>query len=192
MHDELQALICNRLKVRGLPYNVVCSALKKRESLAAFWGENGFNRGVEVGVNRGKFSECLCLNNPNIELYSIDPWATGGRNRRQERIYWKAKKKLRPYNVTVLRKTSMDALADFEDESLDFAYIDGDHTFDYAAPDIIFWSRKLRSGGMMGVHDYGRHNIGVRDAVDAYTFNNNICPWYVTYEIIPTAFWVKP
>ena len=81
---------------------------------------------------------------------------------------------------------------DFEDESLDFAYIDANHLYDYVCQDIIHWSHKVRSGGMVGCHDYGPHNCGVVMAVDGYTFCHNIHPWYVTFEPIPTAFWVKP
>ena len=191
MPEDIHELICRRLRVRKA--HVVCSAIKKREALAAFLGEIGFNRGVEVGVNRGRFSEILCLKNPNIELYSIDPWKKNGRTgKHQWKVYKQAKERLSPYNATVIRKTSMEALADFEDASLDFAYIDGDHNFDYVAPDIIFWSRKVRSGGIVACHDYGRHNVGVVAAVDSYTFCNNIRPWYITYETIPTAFWVNP
>jgi hypothetical protein len=29
-------------------------------------------------------------------------------------------------------------------------------------------------------------------AVDAYVRCHHIHPWYVTYEIMPTVFWVKP
>lgn len=163
-------------------------------TLAALWGELGLNRGVEIGVLRGTYSKILCMNNPNIELYSIDPWKTeGGRSHRRERHYRRARRKLRRFNATLIRKTSMEALADFEDGSLDFGFIDGNHRFDYVAPDIIFWSKKVRSGGMIGVHDYHRHRWGgVIEAVNAYTFCHNINPWYVTWEATPTAFWVKP
>jgi len=192
--EDIQKLIHRRFKIKKRSDNVVRGARGDRVTLAALWGEVGLNRGVEVGVCRGTFSKILCLNNPNIELYSIDPWFTGGRvGHRRERHMRRAIKKLAPFAVTIIRKTSMEALADFEDGSLDFAFIDGNHTFDYVAPDIIFWSKKVRSGGMIGVHDYHRHRWGgVIEAVNAYTFCHNINPWYVTWEATPTAFWVKP
>ena len=87
----------------------------------------------------------------------------------------------------------MDALADFEDSSLDFVFIDGNHTFDYAVSDIIYWSYKVRKGGIVAAHDYYAFaKNGVMKAVDAYTHCHHIDPWYVTYEHVPTAFWFKP
>jgi hypothetical protein len=38
----------------------------------------------------------------------------------------------------------MDALNDFEDDSLDFVYIDGNHEFPYVAEDLFHWSKKVR------------------------------------------------
>ncbi len=48
----------------------------------------------------------------------------------------------------------MDALEDFEDNSLDFVYIDGDHNFKHISEDIYEWTKKVRSGGIVSGHDY--------------------------------------
>ncbi len=50
----------------------------------------------------------------------------------------------------------MDALADFEDESLDFVYIDGNHAAPWVDDDIREWSKKVRKGGVVSGHDYAR------------------------------------
>lgn len=165
-----------------------------REVLGDVFREAGLNIGAEIGVKKGEFSKILCEKNPNIELYSIDPWIhPADRQHRMERYYKKAIENLAPFNCTIIRKTSMEALADFKDESLDFVYIDANHTFDFCMPDIIFWSQKVRHGGMVACHDYFHHvKGGVVRAVDAYTAAHHIDPWYVTREVFPTAFWVKP
>ena len=91
-----------------------------------------------------------------------------------------------------IKKASMDALSDVKDGELDFVFIDGNHLFNYAMADIIFWSPKVRSGGMIAVHDYYQGESGVVKAVDCYTYCNHIIPWYTTKELQPTAFWVNP
>jgi hypothetical protein len=48
----------------------------------------------------------------------------------------------------------MDALKDFDDGSLDFVYLDGDHRFPYIAEDIFFWWNKVKKGGILSGHDY--------------------------------------
>ena len=167
-----------------------------RRRLAEFLGKYGFNRGVEIGVQWGLYSKILCVANPNIELHSVDPWLYSrrkGAKARAEQKFNKSITRLSLYNATVIRKKSMDALADFEDKSLDFVYIDGNHTFDYAVSDIIHWSHKVRKGGVIAAHDYYNFkNNGVMKAVEAYVHCHHIDPWYVTYEHVPTALWMNP
>jgi len=157
-----------------------------RDLLGDLFFELGLNKGVEVGVKYGGFSVILCKKNPNIELSCVDIWDIPHR-------YEGAKKALAPFNTTLLKKSSMEAVKEFEDGSLDFACIDANHTFNDTILDIIFWSEKVRSGGIVSVHDYANcRKYGVVQAVDVYTRCNLIHNWYVTREVIPTAIWVKP
>lgn len=180
-------------RMANLPY---CSGMRyNRYHLAELLGELGYNKGAEIGVRQGAYSAKLCRSNPNLKLLCIDPWSALGEKYPQEKqdfIYSKAIENLSKYGVTFIRKTSFDALADVEDESLDFVYIDGDHKFDTAMMDIIFWSRKVRSGGIVAAHDCYGGEVGVQKAVEAYVHCHHIDPWYVTKELAPTAYWVKP
>ena len=196
-HRELHTEIRRKFLIKRRRDSVpLCGGRRvTRRTLAEFLGEHGFNKCAEVGVRKGGYSNCLCENIPNIELTCVDPYMSyhGIPQQRQDSYFKQAVERLSKYNVRFLRKTSMDALDDVEDESLDFIYIDGNHRFDYVCPDIIFWSRKLRRGGIMGCHDYYHFGwSGVVEAVDAYTKCHHIDPWYVTKELEPTAFWVKP
>ena len=88
--------------------------------------------------------------------------------------------------------TSMEAVANFDDNSLDFVYIDGLHTFDAVMLDLIFWSPKVRSGGIVAGHDYLEFpNGGIIPAVRAYVTGHGISDWYVTRDKNPSFFWVK-
>ena len=53
---------------------------------------------------------------------------------------------------------------------LSFLFVDGDHTRKYIEEDICLWTFKVRVGGMIVFHDYGRHKNGcaVTEAVDAW------------------------
>ena len=86
----------------------------------------------------------------------------------------------------------MEAVPKFEDNSLDFVHIDGDHSFDYVMMDIIEWSKKLKEGGVMACHDFhvGR-KFGIIEAVRSYTSCHRIVPWFVVEDPQPTAFWQK-
>lgn len=149
--------------------------------------------GVEIGTFMGNWASIWCKINPQLTLTCIDPYRPYNARtsaETQEAIYQAALKKLEPYNATIIRKASMDAVGDFVDESLDFVSIDGDHFFDAVIQDLIHWVPKVRKGGIVLLHDYtaaqGPHVIR---AVDAYTHCHCITPWYATMDYSPTVFW---
>ena len=171
-----------------------------RESLAMLFGELGFKRGAEIGVAEGRNSLVLCTHIPDIELYCVDLWDVYYRAQfklkskaKQEEALALAHEKLDQYGVTFIHKPSMKAVDDFEDESLDFIYIDADHAFDFVMQDLIEWSKKVRPGGIVSGHDYYRfRGAGVVDAVNAYTHAHQINEWFLTDERTPSFFWAKP
>jgi hypothetical protein len=87
----------------------------------------------------------------------------------------------------MVRKKSMDAVKDFEDESLDFVYIDGHHGFKFVTEDIWEWSKKVKKGGVISGHDYaygkwkelGPQVLQVKEVIDAYTLAFRIKNWWV-------------
>lgn len=160
-----------------------------RGSLIEKFAEFGLTKGAEIGVDRGSFSLYMCKKIEGLELLCVDPWRE--RQRGQER-YETTKKKLAPYNVTLARTTSVLASLEVEDESLDFVYIDGDHTFDSVMLDIILWTRKVRFGGVVSGHDYYRfRRAGIVPAVDVFTQQHGISEWFLTDEKEATFFWAR-
>ena len=163
-----------------------------RQRLVEIFGEHGLIEGAEIGVDRGRFSEHMFKVIPNLHLYCVDPWRW---KLRGEKRYNSTVERLGPHNATIIRKDSMDALIDIPNESLDFVYIDGDHTFDYVMSDIIWWTKKVRYGGMVSGHDYYRFRRGgVVAAVDAYTQQHGIVQWFITDYLkdrTPSWFWIR-
>ena len=185
-----------------------------RDDLAGLFAELGFTTGVEIGVKEGKYSEVLCKANPNLLLYSIDPWLATvyGPMASPERwqqpaydgFYEAAKRRLAPYNCKIIRLPSLEAVARFADDSLDFVYIDGNHDFQNCTNDICEWTKRVRPGGIISGHDYARYrreaNIHVKQVVGAYTNAYGIT-WFVlgaraamlgeTRDKARSWFWVK-
>jgi len=159
-----------------------------RVTLAKWFGEWGFKRGAEIGVEAGLYSEALCKLNPALELFCIDAWLKleyryWVTSRRVEGYRLQAIERLSPYNCHFIRKWSMDAVKDFKDGELDFVYIDADHTYEATMNDIIEWGKKVRSGGVISGHDYihrgGQSEHKVIEAVNHYTRENKVSPWFV-------------
>lgn len=63
-------------------------------------------------------------------------------------------------NMIPLRMFSTIAARRFEDKSLDFVYIDADHRGHGVMEDIYNWLPKVKTGGVIAGHDYGRGNEG--------------------------------
>lgn len=175
--------------------------IETREKLVEYFTELGFKKGAEIGVEQGEFTEVLCK--VGLEVYAIDAWQrhAGYRDhtdqKKLDRFYENTKKRLTPYNCHIIKGFSMDAVKEFEDESLDFCYIDANHRFIDIAQDIWYWSKKVRKGGIVAGHDYhifsGRYGLyacHVKYVVDAWIKANNI-ELFITKERIPSWFYIK-
>lgn len=127
---------------------------------------------IEIGVWHGDFSETILDIVKPEKLYLIDPWtnvtddshseAFVGRTEdsKMERIFRKVqtryKKEIGEGRVEVMRDWSSDALAKFDPESIDFAYVDGDHSYEGVSADLRSLFPKMRIGGVMAFDDYHR------------------------------------
>lgn len=200
---DVNAHIRNKFRIKGLTLLPLTGwSNSTREDLPELFNELGYKVGAEIGVQWGGFSESILQKMPGVTLYCVDPWAPwpGGSvsQTRQDRIYKRAVGVLSQYkgvSVRFVKKKSMDALVDFQDNSLDFVYIDGLHDFDNVMMDIIGWSNKVKSGGIVSGHDFiYLHNNGIIPAAEGYTKGHNINQWYITqeYNPAPSFFWVKP
>ena len=173
-----------------------------RSELGTLFAELRFRVGVEIGVEKGIYSEILSKANPDLKLYCIDPWKTykGYRDHttqsKLDGFYNETVQHLKPYRCTIIRKFSMDAIYDFADKSLDFVYIDGNHDAKHVLEDITNWSKKVRQGGIISGHDfvrfkgeYARYNQ-VKDTVLKYTADKNIKPWFVLKDPVERQSWM--
>ena len=189
------------LKFKGSPIVIKDSS---RNDLPQFFVDRGYKTGVEVGVYKGEYSELLCK--AGLKVYGVDPWIVYKNYRKHpkeppyEDLYEMTKERLAKYDFTMIRKTSMEALADIPDESLDFCYIDGNHSLPYITQDIYEWQRKVKVGGVISGHDYfiDSHNpywiraCHVKYAVDVAVKVFGIENFYVTSnDKYNSWLWVK-
>lgn len=173
-----------------------------RNDLAKLFAELGFTKGAEIGVAEGHFSEVLCQSIPNLELLCVDPWTRYSGNpwahsqEHQNFSKSETERKLKGYNAKLIQDYSMNAVRDVPENSLDFAYVDGHHGFDWVMQDLIEWGKRVRSGGCISGDDYyhfKRHWGGVVEAVNAYVGAHKIPLWFlIDAPQSVDFFWVKP
>lgn len=161
-----------------------------RDTFAVLLAEMGFNLGVEMGVERGLYSEVLLKANPNLKLSCVDAWTAYDNYRDHvsqeelDAIQADATKRLAPFNAVLIKGYSMDVVKGFTDESLDFVYIDGNHEFQQTVNDICEWQKKVKVGGIVAGHDYIKRTspgylMHVPMAIHGYVESYNISPLFV-------------
>jgi hypothetical protein len=79
--------------------------------------------------------------------------------------------------INVIRKDSAAAAADYADHSLDFVFIDADHSYEGVKKDILAWLPKMKPDGILAGHDYAWHEP-IRQAVsDVFGAGDYSDPW---------------
>ena len=129
----------------------------------------GKSRMVEVG-SLGGLSTSVFYEYFNV--ISVDPYIPGyddnDRNSEESKLIAAKNAFARKFKdkVEQINKTSAEAVVEFEDNTLDFVYIDGDHTYEGVKRDILLWLPKIKTDGIIGGHDYRCSvHVGVTRAV---------------------------
>jgi cephalosporin hydroxylase len=136
---------------------------------------------VEVGVYLGKSLSYLAVeiinSGKNIKLDAVDTWEGSPLepfNMEQEEVknktlYTDFLKNIEPIKdyINIVKSDSVEASKQYEDNSLDFVYIDASHHYELVKADILAWYPKIKVGGYIGGHDYvpGDTVHGVHKAV---------------------------
>lgn len=164
---------------------------------------SNLEKGAEIGVWEGGFAEKICRANPRLQLICVDPWTpqkgyleVKNDAARMDAAFASAQQRLKPYDCTFMRMTSLEAAALVPDGSLDFVYIDSNHMFDHVIADLAAWTPKVKRSGIVSGHDYLENTrkdfIQVKAAVDHFTRERGIDPWFIlANDKSPSFYWVK-
>jgi predicted O-methyltransferase YrrM len=132
--------------------------------------------GIEIGSYAGESAEMFLASGAFKKLYCIDPWKDGydpadttcGSDFYLAEQAFDSRFKNNPI-IEKIKMTSDDAVFQFEDESVDFIYIDGNHLYPYVKTDLSNYVPKVKIGGIISGHDYGGPTTpGVTRAVNEF------------------------
>jgi len=162
--------------------------LNRQKQFKRFWWlisqiqSNNYKIGAEVGCMEGATSSKLLQYCPKLKLICVDLWEPDYdvlsdycketyKDWDFDKIKKKFDKQVAPYHhrVTELQGVSWEMADRVEDNSLDFVFIDADHSYESVKKDIIAWVPKLKPGGLLSGHDI--HLEGVLKAVKELTVN---------------------
>ena len=151
---------------------------------------------VEIGSYKGRSSSFMAVKianvNPQIKFDCVDTWIgspehqTGGDledpdvvNDKMFDIFKQNMEPVKDY-YTAKRMTSIDASNTYADNSLDFVFIDANHTYESVKEDIVAWWPKVKLGGIISGHDYHIGAMGVIQATNElfdYVRTVSSCWW---------------
>lgn len=143
--------------------------------------------GIEIGSYAGESTSMFVKSGAFKTLYCIDPWQMGYDPKDccayssivYAEIFFDYKHFMNPI-IKKVKAHSEEVVDRFEDNSIDFIYIDGDHRYEAAKRDLNNYVPKVKPGGIISGHDYVDPNdphinakcfervFGVKKAVDEY------------------------
>lgn len=176
---------------RVMSFSVPAAQIRANELLARINIQNPI--GAEIGVFGGDMSSRLLSRN-DLVLHMVDPWTTSPQDGQyaksgdfhaaltqdQQDNYYERTKLTVEFardRARIIRKPSIEAAQDIPNSSLDFVFIDADHSYEGCKSDIESWTPKLKQGALLSGHDYKNTDypcFGVEKAVDEFCLKNDL------------------
>jgi hypothetical protein len=150
---------------------------------------------VELGSWKGRSTSFMGVEIANsgkaISFFAVDHWRGSDEAAHRAdpdlaagRLYDVFLSNIAPIRdrVTPLRSDSSQAAAKFEEGSVDFIYVDAEHTYAGVTRDLEAWWPRLRSGGVIAGDDWDfqdenhANEFGIRRAVEQFAGRFGIVP----------------
>lgn len=183
-----------------------------RAELADLCNSLHFSKAVEIGTHQGVFADhflskfsghltcvdCWDVKAPDPHVEFFPHFVAGSPSREFDfQIAQTVLKGKHGSRVDFLRMKSLAAAGLFEDESVDFVYVDGLHTVPQVKNDIMTWYHKVKSGGILAGHDYVTNPstapdlVGVAAVVNWFVVENELELFVTTQEEVPSWYFMK-
>jgi hypothetical protein len=153
--------------------------------------------GCELGVCKGFTLRYFLDLAPEIsKVYAIDSWTPymdwWGPVTQQMVDNWReyAMTLLNPYmdKISILEMDSISAASHIPDQSLDYIFIDGDHSYQSVIRDLDNYWNKVKTGGIFAGHDWNLPEVN--QAVNEFRQKNNITT-EIQFTETNVWFWYK-
>lgn len=139
-----------------------------RDVFTALVRGSQWTSGAEIGVDKGILFGMLLKACPSLTLTGVDLFPDKLRSHRAFDYARQFADRAR-----LIEGDSVASAAEVPDGSLDFVFIDADHSYEAVRRDIEAWRGKVRQGGWIGGHDYNRKFPGVVRAVN-FAFGRSV------------------
>jgi len=139
---------------------------------------------IEIGSYAGESTILLHDNFKNSKIFAVDIWENDYDDRdwisnSSNMIFVENSFELLTKDINEIIKIKLSSKhfsTLVADNSIDFIYIDGDHSYEGVNSDILNWKSKVKKGGFIGGHDYNDFN---KD-----TIKKSISENFPSYDVI--------
>lgn len=149
---------------------------------------------AEIGVLKGDFSAEILKREP-FDLYLVDPWLKQSysdynmlvRDQKGfDDLHAEVLERFKTNpHVRVAKMFSHEAAREIN-RQFDFVYIDSRHDFCNVLADLCLWTPKMKSGGVIGLHDVRKSTFhGVLQAIERYV---EMTGYEIIYETDESAW----
>lgn len=104
-------------------------------------------RFIEIGVAVGQNGNYLLERYPNLHYTGVDPTI-------RDEVRDRFKSRFPSSRYRFYADLSENVVDNFEEEEFDFIFVDGPHTYKNVATDIVNYTPKLKTGGLLIGHDF--------------------------------------
>lgn len=141
--------------------------------------------GIEIGAWKGDFSSRILSVAAPRKLYLVDPWTVSHRETHRNawygatnvdqnamdiiarRVEERFSVEISSGLVEIIRDKSAIVMPRFETGSVDFVYVDGDHSYEAVVHDVAEAVRVTKPGGLICCDDYATSNWWKNSILDA-------------------------
>jgi SAM-dependent methyltransferase len=139
---------------------------------------------VEVGSWKGRSAAFMAVeianSNKKIKFDCVDTWEGSVEHIEfdevvNNKLYDIFLTNIEPVKdiINPIKMSSIEASKLYQDESLDFVFIDASHEYEDVKNDILAWLPKVKKGGILAGHDFTDPFPGVVNAVNELLGSNN-------------------
>jgi glycosyltransferase involved in cell wall biosynthesis len=192
----------------ALEPRAAASEMRSRSEFGAFLNRRGLlGTGAEIGVENGAFARCVLDLWRGERMYLVDIWqkledywdVTNAPTAEQAARMIRTVRNVSPFweKVRVIQERSERAARLFDDNSLDWIYLDANHEYAHVLRDLAAWVPKVKAGGVVAGHDFiddvltigGVPTvIGVKRAVREFFAGQEV---FTTEDRYPTWYLIK-
>lgn len=169
--------------------NKYLKCLNRKHIIESIIKENSYSVGAELGLKDGStisyiLSSCEFVKMIGIDLWGAQPNNTGPENYAEwnfDYIEEIARRKIEPYKsrATIYKMTTHEASQLVSDNSLDFVFIDADHSESGVLMDIEDWAPKVKDEGHIIGHDVAWKSV-----------YNIISKKFKKFDVAPDQVWI--